>query len=127
MKTRTKQRVWRGLASITASVTVLSMVGTGMVNSFRTDIDKFLGTSSTKLVTDADEMGELYTYTSDYSSTTELVQSIADVGERISEEGTVLLKNENGALPLTQDETQRSPCSDSQATIRSWAVTWVRP
>ena len=47
MKTRTKQRVWRGLASITASVTVLSMVGTGMVNSFRTDIDKFLGTSST--------------------------------------------------------------------------------
>ena len=107
MKTRTKQRVWRGLASITASATVLALVGTGMVNSFRTDIDKFLGTSSTRLVTDADEMGELYTYTSDYTSTKDLVTAIADVGERISEEGTVLLKNENNALPLTKDETQK--------------------
>ena len=107
MKTRTKQRVWRGLASITASATVLALVGTGMVNSFRTDIDKFLGTSSTRLVTDADEMGERYTYTSDYTSTKDLVTAIADVGERISEEGTVLLKNENNALPLTKDETQK--------------------
>ncbi len=51
MGKRGSQRLWRGLASITASVTVLSLVGTSMVNSFRTDIDKFLGTSSTKLVT----------------------------------------------------------------------------
>ena len=47
-----------------------------------------------------------YTFQSDYSSTTELLDAIEDLGERMSEEGTVLLKNENGALPLTEEETQ---------------------
>ncbi|MCR5452915.1 MAG: glycoside hydrolase family 3 C-terminal domain-containing protein [Lachnospiraceae bacterium] len=104
---RKSQRLWRGLASLTASVTALAFVGTGMVNSFRTDIDKFLGTSSTRLVTDEEDEGEKYLYTSDYASTTELVQGIADLGERMQEEGTVLLKNENGALPLTEDEKSK--------------------
>ena len=49
---------------------------------------------------------DLYTFKSDYTSTTELLHGIQDVGERMSEEGSVLLKN-NGALPLTQDETQK--------------------
>lgn len=48
-----------------------------------------------------------YTFQSDYSSTTELLDAIEDLGERMSEEGTVLLKNENGALPLTEEETQQ--------------------
>ena len=48
----------------------------------------------------------MYTYSSEYGSTTELVQAIADVGERMNEEGSVLLKN-NGALPLSSDETQK--------------------
>ena len=107
MGKRGAQRLWRGLASITASVTVLSLVGTSMVNSFRTDIDKFLGTSSTKLVTNEGDEGERYAYTSDYANTTELVQGIADLGERIQEEGTVLLKNENNALPLSSEETSK--------------------
>ncbi|MFR4256307.1 MAG: glycoside hydrolase family 3 C-terminal domain-containing protein [Hominenteromicrobium sp.] len=49
---------------------------------------------------------DLYTFKSDYTSTTELLHGIQDVGERMSEEGSVLLKN-NGALPLTKDETQK--------------------
>ena len=47
-----------------------------------------------------------YVYKSDYSNTTELLDSIEDLGERMSEEGTVLLKN-NGALPLSADEKQK--------------------
>lgn len=35
-----------------------------------------------------------------------MLHGIQDVGERMSEEGSVLLKN-NGALPLTKDETQK--------------------
>ena len=104
---RGAKRAWRGLASLTAAVCVLALLGSSIVNTFRTDIDKFLGTSSTMLVTDPNETGELYTYKSDYKSTTELVQAIADVGERMSEEGSVLLKNENGALPLTSEETKK--------------------
>ena len=58
------------------------------------------------MVTDSTDE-DMYTYKSDYSSTTELLDSIEDLGERMSEEGTVLLKNENNALPLSKDETQK--------------------
>ncbi len=100
---RASQRVWRGLASLCACVTTVALVGTNIVNGFRTDIDKFLGTSSTKVITENADPSEIYTYQSDYTSTTDLVKAIADVAERMSEEGTVLLKN-NGALPLSADE-----------------------
>lgn len=76
------------------------------MDGFRTDIDKFLGTKSTKLVTENSDGTDLYTFKSDYTSTSDLLHGIQDVGERMSEEGSVLLKN-NGALPLTQDETQK--------------------
>lgn len=100
-----KTNVWRGLTTVTASFLSLVMVASPIVDGFRTDIDKFLGTSSTKLVTDTvDE--DLYTYKSDYSDTTELLDAIEALGEEMSEEGTVLLKN-NGALPLTEEETKR--------------------
>jgi beta-glucosidase len=103
---RAAQRIWRGLASVTASVTAFAIAGTSIVNGFRTDIDKFLGTSSTKVVTEEADASTVYTYKSDYSSTTELVQAIQNVGEQMSEEGSVLLKN-NGALPLTADEKSK--------------------
>ena len=41
---RASQRVWRGLTSLCACVTAIALVGTNIVNGFRTDIDKFLGT-----------------------------------------------------------------------------------
>ncbi|MCR4999624.1 MAG: glycoside hydrolase family 3 C-terminal domain-containing protein [Lachnospiraceae bacterium] len=101
---RTRQRVLRGLCGVTATVTTIACVGTGIINANRTDIDKFLGTSSIKTVTDESERDLMYTYTSDYTNTTDLVQAIADVAERTQEEGTVLLKNNNQALPLSEDE-----------------------
>ena len=105
--TSAKRALWRGLTSTTASLLALTIAATPLVNGFRTDIDKFLGTKSQMIVTDSEEdPSSLYTYTSDYANTTELVQAIADLGERMSEEGTVLLKN-NGALPLSQEETQK--------------------
>lgn len=104
---RRKTNVWRGLTTVTASFLSLSIVAMPIVDGFRTDIDKFIGTSSTKIVTD--ESGEAenpYTYVSDYKSTTELLDAIEALGEEMNEEGSVLLKN-NGALPLTEDETKK--------------------
>lgn len=100
---RAKQRLWRGLAALMACLLTFSITGTALVNGFRTDIDKFLGTSSTRIVSDEADPSTAYEYKSDYSSTTELVQAIADIAERLNEEGTVLLKN-NGALPLSSGE-----------------------
>ncbi len=92
--------LWRGLTTVCASVLALALAAAPLVNTFRTDIDKFLGTQSQVIVTDEDgETTDRYTYKSDYSSTRELLDAIEDLGERMSEEGSVLLKN-NGVLPL---------------------------
>ena len=101
-----KRNLWRGLTTLTASLLTVSVAAGPVVDSYRTDIDKFLGTKSSAMVTNSTDE-DMYTYKSDYSSTTELLDSIEDLGERMSEEGTVLLKNENNALPLSKDETQK--------------------
>lgn len=102
-----KRNLWRGLTTCTASLLTVAIAAGPLVDSYRTDIDKFLGTKSSAMVTENTEGEDLYSFKSDYSSTTELLDAIEDLGERMSEEGTVLLKNENNALPLTQDETQK--------------------
>ncbi len=107
MKRNPSSRVWRGVTTMFAALLALSLTATSAVQGFRTDINKFLGTTSTRFVSDDGvDASETYTYKSDYSSTKELVQSIRDLGERVSEEGSVLLKN-NGALPLSDDEIQK--------------------
>lgn len=102
-----RKNLWRGLSTCTASLLAVSLTAGPLVDSYRTDIDKFLGTKSSMMVTENTDGEDLYTYKSDYSNTTELLDSIEDLGERMSEEGTVLLKNENNALPLSEDETQK--------------------
>ncbi len=98
--------VWRGLTTVCAVLLAAAVMLQGLVGTFRTDIDKFLGTKSTVMKTDNDGSEDLYTFKSDYTSTKDLLDAIEDLGERMSEEGTVMLKN-NGALPLTAEETQR--------------------
>ena len=49
---KTKRRVWRGLATTGTSLLALSLSAAMVIDTFRTDIDKFLGTQSTQMVTD---------------------------------------------------------------------------
>lgn len=104
---KVKSHIWRGAATLTASMLTLSLSAVMVIDGFRTDIDKFLGTQSSKILTEGASTEELYTYTSDYKSTTELLDAIEELGERMNEEGSVLLKNEGGALPLTEEETKK--------------------
>lgn len=101
-----KNLALRGLSTLLACILALSLAAGPVVENNRTDIDKFLGTKSQVLVDTGESTTPAYTYTSDYKSTKELLDAIEDLGERMQEEGTVLLKN-NGALPLTQEETQK--------------------
>ena len=104
---KSKRFLWRGLTTTTASLLAFSLTASVVIDSFRTDIDKFLGTRSTQTVTDTTEdAGDLYSFQTDYENTTQLLDAIEDLGERMNEEGTVLLKN-NGALPLSDDETKK--------------------
>ena len=103
-----KTRIWRGVTATSAMLLAASVTASSIVTAHRTDIDKMIGTQSTKSVNDTDASAEeLYTYASDYATTTELVQAMADVGERMSEEGSVLLKNDNNALPLSGNELSK--------------------
>ena len=103
---KVKSHIWRGGTTLTASFLTVSLSATMVIGGFRTDIDKFLGTQSSKILTEGASAEELYTYASDYKSTTELLDAIEDLGERMNEEGSVLLKN-NGALPLSEAETKK--------------------
>ena len=51
-QTKSKRRIWRGVTTATASLLTLSMSATLVIDGFRTDIDKFLGTQSTKMLTE---------------------------------------------------------------------------
>jgi len=96
MKIKMKRKsiqVWRGLLTIFLSLSLALSSFTIVADAWRTVIDQGLGTAST--ITTKDDK-----FTSDYSTTDELIKAHVDLGERVAEEGVVLLKNENGALPL---------------------------
>ncbi|MBS4455310.1 glycoside hydrolase family 3 protein [Aerococcaceae bacterium zg-BR33] len=86
-------RLWRGMAALFLSSSVALNASTSIARTWRSSIDFALGTSST--VTTRDDV-----FKADYDTTEELVAAHRDLGERVSEEGTVLIKNLNDTLPL---------------------------
>lgn len=93
---KTATQIYRGLMAVFLSLALLVTSLTAVVASWRGVIDNALGTTSTKTIGDDK-------FVSDYKSTDELVEAHKKLGEEMSAEGTVLLKNENGALPLSSD------------------------
>ncbi|MBO6092102.1 MAG: glycoside hydrolase family 3 C-terminal domain-containing protein [Oscillospiraceae bacterium] len=94
-----KKNVWRGFAYLFAALILMGSTAGAALEANRNVVDGFFGTKSYTVVTDK-ESGELYsTFTADYANTEELVAANEAMGERLEEEGAVLLKN-NGVLPL---------------------------
>lgn len=60
-----RKNIWRGMTTLTASLLTVSVAAGPVVDSYRTDIDKFLGTKSSAMVTDSTDE-DLYTYKSDF-------------------------------------------------------------
>ncbi|WP_407272828.1 glycoside hydrolase family 3 C-terminal domain-containing protein [Radiobacillus sp. PE A8.2] len=89
-------RLWRGILALSLSLSVALMGLTGVADQWRPIIDNALGTTSTETVNDEK-------FTSDYETSDELIEAHENIGERMAEEGTVLLKNNNKALPLTSE------------------------
>ncbi len=93
--------LWRGLTTTTAAMLAISVGGTAIANVNAAFINSRLGTSNYKTVDKADgETVDTNYFKSEFSSTTELVEAKTALAEQISEEGSVLLKNHNGALPV---------------------------
>lgn len=103
-----KRDSFRGLTSLCAVLLVIFIFGTIVAMDYENAINSFFGTRSSKIV-DVDEVGDTQYYESKYGdlSAENLQKLIADTyKQNVAEmqEGAVLLKNDNNALPLTSDE-----------------------
>lgn len=96
MKAKKLSNVMRGVSSVTASVLALSLLGTGVADTYRTNLDDVLGTKSYVTSSDKDSAR----FKTDYSTIEEMLAAARDIAVREGEEGTVVMKNDNGALPL---------------------------
>lgn len=96
MKTRRLSNVMRGVSSVTASILALSVIGSGIADSYRKNLDEQLGTTSYITSTDASSAR----FVSDYTTIEEMAQAAKDVAIREGEEGTVIMKNDNNVFPI---------------------------
>ena len=93
--------LWRGLSSVTGALTALLFGATAVVNTNADFINTHLGTSNYIVVdnSNGEDIDSTY-FKSDYEKLSDLVDAKLEMAELIAEEGTVLLKNDNAALPL---------------------------
>jgi beta-glucosidase len=96
MKVKKLAPVMRGLAALMACLLVLSTIGTGLSDTYRTALDDVLGTQSFVVNTDPDAIR----FKSDYATVEDMMAAARDISVREGEEGTVIMKNDNGALPI---------------------------
>ena len=99
MKVKKLAPVMRGLAAVMAVVLALSTTGVGLANTYRTALDDVLGTNSFITSTDGEAR-----FVSDYATVEEMMAAARDIAVREGEEGTVILKNDNNALPMTSSK-----------------------
>lgn len=96
MKAKKFTPAMRGLAALMTCLMVLSIVGTGVANTYRGALDDTLGTESYVTIND-DSAARFKT---DYATIEDMAAAARDIGIREGEEGTVVMKNDNGVLPL---------------------------
>ena len=101
MKAKTKARIWRGFTAISASLLSIAVGGVAIVNANAAFINTRLGTTNIKLVETGDGKQDTDYFKSEFSSIAELVDAKEALAEEMSEEGSVLLKNENSAMPMS--------------------------
>lgn len=97
-----KTRLFRGLTLVFAFLLVLSITTALIMEDYRQPLDENTGSVSSQVVVDSED-GE-WTYSTQYNSTKEAVEDMKEFAIREAAESFVLLKNENSALPLTQDK-----------------------
>ena len=94
MKKKSVLTTRRGAVALTLSAGAGLAGLHGVANTWRSSIDSALGTTSAKQTSDDK-------FVSDYATTDELIAQHEKLGRQAGQEGTVLLKNESSALPLS--------------------------
>ena len=88
------------LTSVFGVLTAVMLVATYVANLFASSINGFLGVETYKLVSTGDGTGDTTYFPSAFSSDAEFDAYQKQICELVEAEGTVLLRNDNGALPL---------------------------
>lgn len=107
-----RSRLWTGLASACSFLLTASILGMNCMMSYAGTVNSALGISTSRVVNEDGAEAEDTTYfESEYGelNAENLQTLIADTYEQSvteQEEGSVLLKNDDNALPLSEDETR---------------------
>lgn len=104
-----KKELTRGLGAVSAFMLVAVNLGAPVADSYEGRINTVLGINTTKIVSDDTKEEDTAYYKSDYGTDIydtdklqELEDDCADEAVLEQEEGSVLLKNDNNALPLSE-------------------------
>ena len=101
-KSKSRVRLFRGLSAVLASLFILMLCLTTMANANSSVINRELGL--TNFVTEQGESNQDTAYfKSAFSSVAELEEAKHELAVSIGEEGSVLLKNNDKALPLDKE------------------------
>ena len=94
MKRKTVIGLTTGLTSIFASLLVVTVIGHNIANSYRSTIDGVFGTSSYVAVEGEGR------FEKKYKTIDSMINAAKQVAIKEGQQGTVLMKNDNSALPL---------------------------
>ena len=102
-------RLWTGLSTLFSCLLVLLLVGLDCMNGYAGTINQFLGIKTSKIVNEGSATENQIYYESEYGDLNaenlqKLVEDTYAQAVLEEEEGAVLLKNENQALPLSPEE-----------------------
>jgi beta-glucosidase len=100
LRKRKTPKLWRILSGASAAFLAFFIGADTVAMSYTEFINSALSTPSEKIVNDSGEMP--YYFESDYGTLEEMLEAKRALYAEISEEGSVLLKNEGAALPLAE-------------------------
>lgn len=91
-----KKTLWRGVCTLLVLVFAITMFGQSLAFTREGDVNLFLGTLPPKV----EATGDTTYFASNYASMEEMRAALKDYLIQSQIEGSVLLRNENNALPL---------------------------
>lgn len=106
-KGKTKQKnkclKWYITSAVSLILVIAMIVANIMTISYEQVINIALGTETSKVEVDPNDTSDTEYYKSAYANDDEVKAGGKAIAEQLTEEGSVLLKNENGALPISSN------------------------